>query len=127
MNKIVKFFHELRNPHCEHCIAEYEDSKYNGEIATLKMENARLIRDNERLLNIILEKPVEKVIEPADPRELKPIITPGSSRLWSVQRRMLEEKDRKDAQLLKQRAKEINEPVIDDKTKSIEELIVNAE
>lgn len=69
----------------------------------LKMENARLLIENGKLLDRILEKPVEQVIE--QPKEFKPIL-PRSGMSWNVRRQMLENESKRQAQIIKQREQE---------------------
>lgn len=121
MNKITKFFHELRNPHCDHCAMELKDSKHSDLVETLRMELARIITENERLLNIILApKPIEESI---DTTNLKPVQFGSQHKSWAVRREMLEAEDREKAKLIKEREKN---KVIDDKTQALEDEIVNA-
>lgn len=68
----------------------------------LKLENARLQIECNRLIDRILEKPVVEQIR-EEPREFKPVLPRNTS--WNVKRQMLEEEDRRKAQLLKQNEK----------------------
>ena len=64
----------------------------------LRLENARLLIEQSKLLDRILEKPVEKVIE--QERDLKPLLPNTIS--WNKRRQMLEAEDRRKAQLIQQ-------------------------
>lgn len=77
----IKWLHQLFNPHCQHCADERREQRdYLREQSicasceTLERENARLVRDNERLITLLLDKPAttDKV---QDVRDLKPIST----------------------------------------------------
>ena len=122
MNKVSKFFHEILNPHCEHCATERkelrdeqreqailtaqleqqqrEESKFCPSCETLASENARLVRDNERLLETLLAKPIAPEQKIQDVRDLKPITTTKTPFIpTAVRRQMLERESRHTAQL----------------------------
>ncbi len=109
MNFIVRFFHEIRNPHCEHCT---EELMSDPVIEELKTELAAIRYERDRLLKYILEEPKSTStngVLPSDDGntkedELKPIqpkVVP-----WHVRRQMLEEEDRQKARQLEEFKKE---------------------
>ena len=66
MNPIVKFFHEMMNPHCEHCkqlrIEELEQKELDREVSrvcpsceNLKMQLAYVNQQNNKLIDNIIE------------------------------------------------------------------------
>lgn len=114
MNRIVKFFHELRHPHCEHCREEREDSEYCDSCETYRIQLERVNYEKNELLSKLLEltNPTKEVIEQ------KPIpITPPRTLAWAAQRQKLEADDRRKAAELKK-----NAPRPDTEVKSTEEL-----
>lgn len=111
------FFHRLFNPHCEHCIEE----RVCKTCEVLKFEVDRLRSENERLLNRILEKPVQEIERTVAP---EPVSTPRVS-LWSVKKQMLEAEDRAKAQILKKAAKPDNQSV--DGMNELESELLNAQ
>ena len=68
----------------------------------LKMENARLLNEQSRLLDRILHVPTPNVV--VEPTEFKPILPRNTS--WNVRRQSLEAESRRQAQIIKQREKE---------------------
>ncbi len=120
MNKIVKFFHELRHPHCEHCKDEYRDYILCESCESLKMENARLTDMVDKLLDRVLEKPVVETTSASPMAISKPSHVP-----WNVRRQLLESEDRKKAQLMKDaptplQAKEIDNNQIEQLEKELQ-------
>jgi hypothetical protein len=67
----------------------------------LRLENARLLQENSKLIDRILEKPER--VEVVEQKEFKPILPRNVS--WNVRKQMLEQEDRRKAQLLKQQEK----------------------
>lgn len=110
---MIKFFHELFNPHCEHCAQERKikrdeerelrnESQHCSSCDTLANENARLVRDNERLLDSLLTRPAEATQKVTSIQDLKPIQTTKTPFIpTAVRRQMLEREDRHTAQLAK--------------------------
>ena len=103
------WFHRLLTPHCEHCIEMERAKRECVSCDILKSEVERLRRDNERLLGLVLQKntPSEESNPQMDMSEMKPI---GHSnfRSWNIRRQMLEEADRKAAQVKAEKDKELN-------------------
>ncbi len=85
------------------------DNKVCETCNVLKMENARLLAENSKLIDRILEKPVEKVIETTE--NFKPILPRNTS--WNIKRQMLEAEDRKKAQIIKQQNESMKESTED--------------
>jgi hypothetical protein len=99
---MANWFHRFFNPHCPHCAEELVQEMICESCETLKIENARLQRDNDRLLERILEKPEtpkEREIAPV-PQSVLPKTLP-----WAVRRQMLEAEDREKARLMTKAAK----------------------
>lgn len=114
---MIKWLHELFNPHCEHCAQLRreereeqkqlrEEAKYCSSCESMERENSRLVRENERLLNLLLEKP-EPVVEKAiDTRDLKPIQTTRTPFVpMAVRRQILEQESRAAAKIQREAPK----------------------
>lgn len=86
MNFITRFFHELRHPHCEHCVEERLELHHCKTCEVLSVQNSQLIRENERLMDLLLDKPKPQEV-PVDINELKPIQTHIP---WNVRRQQIE-------------------------------------
>lgn len=112
---MIKWFHHLLNPHCPDCREEREESRICNSCEVLKMECARLQIENDKLLNRILEKPTPEPVP--DTSDLKPINS-GLHKTWNVRRQMLEQEDRKAAQLRKEAAQ--NSPTIQELEKEMD-------
>jgi hypothetical protein len=95
---MANWFHRFLNPHCPHCIQEQESNKICVSCEILRTENARLQRDNEILLNRILERP-----EPVEERTEAPTpkILPTQRLPWKARAQALEAEDRERAKLLR--------------------------
>lgn len=102
MNRIVKFFHELRHPHCVDCISMEESNKICNSCETLKAQLEIANYEKKLLLNLI--KPTEETS--IEPIKEEPIRT---SRFipWNVKRQQLEEASREAARLLKKKEFEL--------------------
>ncbi len=92
----MNWLHKLLNPHCSHCIDELREKKICSSCEILKMELSRVRDDNDRLLDRILEKPVQPIESDKPANITKPANVP-----WRVRQQMLEEQDRVKANLLK--------------------------
>jgi hypothetical protein len=90
------WFHRFLNPHCPHCVEEKHEEKVCPSCEILRTQVDRLLYENNRLLDRILEKPAP---EPA--REPVKITLPNKNIPWSVRRQMLEAEDREKARLIK--------------------------
>lgn len=103
---MVKFLHQLLNPHCEHCAAEKEAVKVCASCEVLKQELAIAHQNYRELLNRMTERAPE-VEATLPPQITRPKFIP-----WKVKREILEKEDRVKAQAMS------NAP----KPKSTEEL-----
>ena len=116
MNPIVKFFHELIHPHCQHCdrlrIEELEQRELDREIAVvinvcqscenLKMQLAVANQRVDNLIDKLIEKPEET--KPVQAQENPRIIQTGRHIPFNVTRQRLETESRLKAQELRQEA-----------------------
>lgn len=98
MNPIVKFFHEMRNPHCIECDAELRNDPVVDE---LRREIESLRYDREKLLKYILDDSptsrTDTTISVNKDEEIEPV-NKGKTLPWSVIRAKLEAEDREKAQ-----------------------------
>jgi len=104
----LKWIHRLFNPHCTHCIEEREC----GTCKTLQAQLDFVQTQNKVLLERLMPTSIGEI-----PSELK--IPEPINKLpvpWHVKRRILEEQDRHEAQLLKDKQVELKN------AKSIPEL-----
>lgn len=101
---MIKWLHHLFNPHCSECRDELEESMICNSCEVLKLQISRLERENERLLNRILEKPSAEE-KPVDIEGLKPVLPKMIP--WRIRKQMLEEEDRVKAKLMRQ-SEEVN-------------------
>lgn len=96
---MTNFFHRLFNPHCPHCIEEYERDLVCPSCEILKQQLELMTLQNNKLLDRITEKPQpEAVREP-------PQITMPRNIPWGVRRQMLEAEDREKARLMREAPK----------------------
>lgn len=119
MNKLVKFFHELRHPHCEHCMLETQESKICDSCETLRVEVNRLRAENSRLLEAIIEKNLIKD-EPTTPANSQARIPTGTHVSWNMRRQMLEQQDRHTARLMKENTNPINKITTEELEKELD-------
>lgn len=151
MNKLSRFFHELLNPHCEHCTKEaltiYENNQIEKEIRLGLEQEAKRCRScesYERQLAIANEqiiKLTEKIINPnANERviieELKqPKALHRGHVPFSLIRNHLETESRAAAATAKLAAKpdseilkvtEVKTEVIDNSVNELEDAVLNA-
>lgn len=128
MNGVTRFFHELFNPHCEHCIDALRESRVCDTCEYLKMENARLHKENSILLDKLITKqgPKELKIEPK--HEILHPISVGQINSWRVKRQLLENEDRNTARELaaqkrgeKVPTNELEDKLFDEELKKAEE------
>jgi len=100
---LVNFFHRLFNPHCEHCIEEARELKHCDSCDILKMQLALKTDECNKLMDRLLNPPTqEPVNEP-----LVNVTRPNPTRYttWAVRKQMLEQEDKKKAELLRQAPK----------------------
>lgn len=88
---MIKFIHQLLNPHCSECDDLRRESEICDSCEILKQQLELVTIERDKLLNIILDKPVE--INEIKLDELKPI---QSNRFlpWAARRQMMERDDR---------------------------------
>jgi hypothetical protein len=103
MNPLIKFFHQLIQPHCPDCISqlemEMEEKKYCSSCATLQMELATANKRIDDLLTKLTDKPfIAEVTAPAQPQQ----VIQTRHLPWSVQRQRLEAQSKLRAQELRQ-------------------------
>lgn len=118
---MINFFHKLLNPHCPHCMESERENRVCASCEVLKLENARLVRLNNELLHKLLNPTTSIENEVEEPKELKPVYHTrfGS---WRVKQQLLQDNDRKNAQILKERQKEIDALKAETKTLNVEEI-----
>lgn len=106
MNIITKFFHELMNPHCQHCADAMEmlqeEKKYCKSCETLEME---LATANKRI-DLLLQNTIKRD-EPITSGETKPpqIIQTMKYVPFNIRRQQLEQSSREEALALSKSAK----------------------
>lgn len=97
------WLHHLLNPHCPECNAQKDCKSCYTYREQLSIANA----EKQRLLELLIQKnvPVHETPVPVSESQNKaPISIP-----WHVHRRILEESDRVQAQLIAQKEREIRE------------------
>lgn len=113
----MNWIHKLFNPHCSHCKNDGEDNKICNNCEYLKCEIAKLQKLNNRLLNQILETPIQPEINQLSetPQPL------NTSRFipFSVKRQELESEDRKKAKLMSDELKKNHNHNIEELEKEI--------
>lgn len=116
----MKWFHHLFNPHCPDCKDERLDSLVCDSCNTLRQENAALRKHNDQLIQALLDKVKDK--EEVIPQQVV-ITQPVNPNLsWRARRHLLEQEDRKSAELLKEKRKEMAAVPITSVEKLEEEL-----
>lgn len=101
------WFHQLLNPHCAHCKEDKEEDKVCDTCEFLKGEVARLQIENRMLLDKLITKPEEKIIEQVE--EVKPVHVGRRYVPFAVKRQELERESRAEAKLLAERKKTEND------------------
>src|SRR5687767_6423356 len=129
---MTNFFHRLFNPHCSHCADELRDNKVCNSCEVLKTQleaaNYQINQLTQAWINkdkIVISPPSTEVLKLIMPRHVP----------WRVRQQELEAEDRKAAELMRAKTKEINIPPAEkkeenqsinvenvDRSKSIEEL-----
>jgi hypothetical protein len=97
---MFKWIHHLLNPHCEHCTTEKENAKQCASCDTLRSQLASKTHECEVLLDRLLNPKVPETSNTGPVEVTRP--NPTRNTTWGVRRQMLEEQDRKAAQLMKQ-------------------------
>ena len=114
---MIKWFHHLLNPHCEHCLAERELDEHCKACDILQYEVERLRAENERLLARILHIP-----EPTPERSIAPELVSSRPRAstWAMRKQILEAEDREKAKLM-------SKVPVAKETQDLEDELLNAE
>ena len=94
---MLKWLHHLFNPHCEHCRMDAECKNCDS----YKQQIDMLTRQNQQLLDKLIQ-PEVIIREAAPTKENKPVAT-TKYLPFAVRQQMLEESDRKTAELMKKR------------------------
>lgn len=104
---MFNFFHRLFNPHCEHCREKEELDAHCETCEVLKQELAFLRQERNILLDKLLNKDIvdqsaDKEVDLENFKSLRPTHVP-----WAVRKQMLENEDRQQAKLMRDKKKEI--------------------
>jgi hypothetical protein len=106
---MFKFFHQLMNPHCDHCRLEREESRHCNSCEVLKIQLDRLTDERDRLLNKLLKSDDEpQVIKVNSDEVVKPRL---ASVPWPVKRAALEAESKETARILRERGTSIKEGI----------------
>jgi len=115
---MIKFFHKLFNPHCDHCAQELRDSKicptcevYRAQLELVNHEKKLLLATIEKISNPVIEEKEFPHTEPIQPKNVP----------WAARKRMLEAEDRVAAEKLRARNAELKSEKLDERGK-LEEL-----
>jgi hypothetical protein len=101
---MIKFFHRLFKPHCPSCIAEKECKSCETLRSLLETEKF----EKQKLLNALLEKHQVPAFETTATPEP---IQPAKFVPWRVRQQMLENEDKKRAELMRAKAREQAESI----------------
>lgn len=104
MRGIVRFFHHLFNPHCEHCEDELRCESCDILRAQLEIERHEKKIILQSLLDITNPKVTRVETEPREPIAIGPRHTP-----WRVRQQQLEEEDRAKASAIRKHNDELRE------------------
>jgi hypothetical protein len=138
------FLHRLLNPHCEHCMAEDKAKREEIRLArleqkeerhddlvcssceTLKMQLAIANDEKAQLLSRLLEKPAQPLHQTPPPitRARTPAMLP-----WPARRQLLENEDRKKAELMQSAPKPDSQlpPETNESSEELERIILERE
>ena len=116
MNQLVKFLHHIFQPHCQECHDEIQDARICSSCETLKQQLEIANYEKRELLNKLI-KPEPIQVEQPDFSQMRPKAVP-----WRVRREELEAEDRKRAQLLKEKEKELKSVVANHVSETVDEL-----
>lgn len=111
----MNWFHKFFNPHCPECRDEKLDNQICDSCNTLRQENANLRKHNDQLIQALLDKVKDK--EEVIPQQIVVTQPINNNLSWRARRHMLETEDKKSAELLKEKRKEMATPI-----KSVTEL-----
>lgn len=100
---MLKWIHHLLEPHCPDCASEAQDKSICHSCETLKHQLEIANFERKQLLETVL-----KLSQPTSQLSIQDTVTPEMVRPrtvpWNVRRQMLEEEDRKQAQLIRESA-----------------------
>lgn len=109
---MIKWFHQLFNPHCPHCKEERDELRIEkkhecNSCEILKLELERIHREKE----ILLEKLLKKDEPVSEPIESSPIAVSSGRKFMPaiVRQQLMAREDQKSLQLLQEREKKIQE------------------
>ena len=114
MNKFVRFIHHIFQPHCQECHDEIQDARICVSCETLRQQLEIANYEKRELLNKLI-KPEPIQIEQPDFSQMRPKAVP-----WRVRREELEAEDRKRAQLIKEKEKELKAGVVSETVDELE-------
>jgi len=118
MNKFIRFIHHIFQPHCLDCLNEIQDARVCSSCETLKHQLEIANYEKRELLNKLIREPEQPVTNPVNYNEIRPRTVP-----WNVKRQELEAEDRRRAQLMKEKEKELKVVSSDSiKDSSVDEL-----
>lgn len=113
---MIKFFHRLFNPHCDHCVEEDREDKicptcevYKSQLELNNHDKKLLLATIREISNPVIEEKEFPHTEPIQPRT-----TP-----WPVQRKILEREDRIAAKLTRDKKAELKSEKIEDLEKEV--------
>lgn len=115
MNSIIKFFHQLWNPHCPNCALELQESKFCNSCETMREQISQLNSQNLILLNRLVNPTPVTVVDKEE--KVQPPLKTSQFIPYAVRRQMLEEQDRNEARILRE-----NESKLDTNSKEQKEI-----
>ena len=129
MNSFIKFWHELFNPHCQHCLTlkreELEQKELDREISLVcagcEIAKIELAKAHELINKLTTLK--EEVV-PLVNQEQPKILNRNTHKPWSVIRQQLERESREEARRIKEKSLE-SAALPDDKIKVENEKLEN--
>ena len=132
MNPVVKFFHELLNPHCAHCeslrVQELEQTEINREIeiANQVCQSCENLKMQLSVMNQLVDKlTTTKTVEAVPVVEQQHRVIMPTHVPWRVKRETLEQQSRLRAEELRAE-QSVKVPVPDSIQKLEEELGIDS-
>lgn len=113
---MIKFFHRLFNPHCDHCIEEARDNKICPTCAVYRSQ-LELANHEKKLLLETIEKISNPIIEEREVLHTEPILPRRSN--WPAERKILESESKIAAEKLRARRAELKSEKIEDLEKEV--------
>ncbi len=112
MNKVIKFFHELIHPHCEHCarekMQELEQKEIDREFSSI-CQSCESLKSQLVVANNLNLKLVNNLSKPEEP---EPVVENKNRQViqtrhipWQVKKQMLETESKQKAKALANAAK----------------------